>query len=238
MLNMEKKFKEPDPEYRSAPFWSWNDDLEDKYLRHQLDEMKKGGMAGGFMHSRVGLITPYLSKKWMRRVRNMVNHAKKIGIPIYLYDEDRWPSGFASGIVTKNKKYAMKALKITRLHGNKWKFESITIPPTEWFNNCGYLDTLSHEAVKEFIKSTYVTYKKVVGDEFNKTIPAIFTDEPNCLAFWQLPDKENIYLPWTDGLGKIFKQRYGYDLGENFISLVKNKGDYKKVRYQFIKLYT
>lgn len=234
MPNMEKKFKEPDPEYRSAPFWSWNDDLEDKYLRHQLDEMKKGGMAGGFMHSRVGLITPYLSRKWMKHIRNTVNHAKKIGVPIYLYDEDRWPSGF----VTKNKKYAMKALKITRLHGNKWKFESITIPPTEWFNNCGYLDTLSYEAVKEFIKSTYVTYKKVVGDEFNKTIPAIFTDEPNCLAFWQLPDKGNIYIPWTDGLEKIFKQRYGYDLRDNFISLVEDKSDYKKVRYQFIKLYT
>ena len=238
MPDIEKKFRKPYPEYRSAPFWSWNDDLKDKYLYHQLDEMKKGGMAGGFMHSRTGLITPYLSKNWMNRIRNTVSHAKDIGIPIYLYDEDRWPSGFAGGIVTKNRRYAMKAIRITMSQNNKCRFEPITIPSHEWFNNCGYLDTLSHEAVREFIKSTYTAYKRAVGDEFNKTIPSIFTDEPNCLTVWQLQDKGSLYLPWTDGLDKIFERRYGYDLRKNFICFVKNKGDYKKVRYQFIKLIT
>lgn len=245
MTKMEKKFRRPEPEYRSAPFWSWNDDLDDKALQYQLDEMKKGGMAGGFIHSRVGLITPYLSKAWMKCVRNTVKYAKRIGIPIYLYDEDRWPSGFAGGLVTKNKKYAMKILKITRLTSKKasksgsWRFETLTTPSSAYFNNAGYLDTLNQKAVREFIKSTYTAYQKVVGDEFNKTIPAIFTDEPNYLMGWGLSEKYISYLlPWTKGLDKIFRQNYGYDLKENFIYLIENKGDYKKVRYQFIKLVT
>ena len=238
MLKIEREFKQPGADYRSAPFWSWNEDLNDKDLQYQLKEMKKGGMAGGFMHARVGLITPYLSKEWMRSVRNTVKYAKKLGIPIYLYDEDRWPSGFAGGLVTRNKKYAMKWLKITKKAG-KWKFETSTIPPSAWFNNAGYLDTLNREAVGKFIGSTYAAYRKVVGDEFNKTLPAIFTDEPNYLMGWGLVEEGVFYtLPWTSGLDKVFRQLYGYSLKKNFICLVENKGDYQKVRYQFIKLVT
>lgn len=238
MTKIEKKFKQPDPGYRSAPFWSWNEALNEKCLKQQLEEMKKGGMAGGFMHSRVGLITPYLSKEWMESVRNTVKYAKKLAIPIYLYDEDRWPSGFAGGLVTRNRKYAMKWLKMSQ-KADQWKFETSTIPPSAYFNNAGYLDTLSQEAVKKFIDSTYVAYQKVVGSEFGRTIPAIFTDEPNYLMGWGLVEGGAFStLPWTGGLDKIFKQLYGYDLKKNFIYLVENKGDYQKVRYHFFRLVT
>jgi len=246
MAKIEKEFKQPEPRYRSTPFWSWNDELHDKDLQDQLDEMKKGGMTGGFMHSRTGLITPYLSNEWMRCIRNTVKYAKRIGIPIYLYDEDGWPSGFAGGLVTGNTKYVMKVLKVTRItskktpESGKWRFKTLTLPSITRFNDSNYLDTLNPDAVREFIKSTYNAYRRVVGDEFNKTIPAIFTDEPNCLCLGvrSLPREESFYLPWTDGLDKIFEQRYGYDLKKNFIYLIENKDDYKKVRYQFVKLVT
>jgi len=66
MAKIEKEFKQPEPRYRSTPFWSWNDELHDRDLQDQLDEMKKGGMTGGFMHSRTGLTTPiiYLYGLW------------------------------------------------------------------------------------------------------------------------------------------------------------------------------
>ncbi len=50
-------FQEPGPEYRSAPFWSWNEKMEPAEVCRQLDLMKQGGYGGGFMHSRIGLIT-------------------------------------------------------------------------------------------------------------------------------------------------------------------------------------
>ena len=60
MWDLEKKFKNPDNGYRSAPFWAWNDKLDIEELKRQLERMKSGGMAGGFMHSRPGLLTKYL----------------------------------------------------------------------------------------------------------------------------------------------------------------------------------
>ena len=37
--DIKKGFKEPGKEFRGAPFWSWNDDLEDKELARQIKEM-------------------------------------------------------------------------------------------------------------------------------------------------------------------------------------------------------
>ena len=51
------------------------------------------------MHSRVGLITGYLSPQWMGLVRACVEEAKATGTEAWLYDEDKWPSGFAGGMV-------------------------------------------------------------------------------------------------------------------------------------------
>lgn len=241
-IDLRKNFQNPKVEYRSAPFWSWNDNLKDKELQNQLLKMKQGGMGGAFLHSRIGLITPYLSKEWMERIKNTIVYAKKIGLLAYLYDEDRWPSGFAGGLATKNKKYRERAIKITPIgiskKNRKWKFEQITIPPSKRFNNCGSLDTLSKDAVREFIKSTYEAYKNIVGEEFDKTVPAIFTDEPNYLMLWGVADKNSFYFPWTDGLDEEFFRQYGYDVKENLKYLIENTEDYKKIRYHFFKLVT
>jgi len=103
LKKIRNNFINPGIEYRSAPFWSWNDNLETEELNRQLDLMKEGGFGGSFMHSRMGLITPYFSRQWMDCVKSTVEHSKKIGLLAYLYDEDRWPSGFAGGVATKNK---------------------------------------------------------------------------------------------------------------------------------------
>jgi len=232
-----EKFKNPDPEYRSAPFWSWNDKLDIKELKRQLDEMKSGGMIGGFIHSRVGLITPYLSKEWFECVKECVSYAKQLGIPIYLYDEDRWPSGFAGGLIKNSKKYSMKLLKIKKIGKHKIKYEIIDLPPSAWFNNTGYLDTCNKDAVKLFLDSTYELYKNTVGNEFNKTILGIFTDEPSYFSHgYAQRDKKHIYRPWTKNFDKLFHKRYGYDIKENIISLIENEGDYIKIRYDYYRL--
>lgn len=43
MSEIERKFKNPPAEFRSACFWSWNDSLEEGELERQLEEMKRGG---------------------------------------------------------------------------------------------------------------------------------------------------------------------------------------------------
>ena len=100
-----KKIENPDPEFRGAPFWAWNGKLEEGELREQIRAMKQMGMGGFFMHSRVGLDTPYLSEEWFRLVAACADEAEKLGMKAWLYDEDRWPSGAAGGLVTADKRF-------------------------------------------------------------------------------------------------------------------------------------
>lgn len=96
------ELKKPGKSFRGAPFWAWNAKLEPEELREQIRIMKKMGLGGFFMHSRVGLNTEYLGRDWFDAVNACIDEAGKQGMDAWLYDEDRWPSGAAGGKVTKN----------------------------------------------------------------------------------------------------------------------------------------
>lgn len=98
-------FKQPTAEYRGAPFWAWNTMLDQKELDRQIEVLKSMGFGGAHLHPRTGLETPYLSEEFMDRIKGCLAKAKQENLQVYLYDEDRWPSGFAGGLVTKEEKY-------------------------------------------------------------------------------------------------------------------------------------
>ena len=108
-------FKNPTSEYRGAPFWAWNSKLEKEELKWQLNIFKQMGFGGAHLHPRTGMATPYLSDEHMDIVKTIVQHAKEEGMRAYLYDEDRWPSGPAGGIVTKEERFRGKYLLFTPL---------------------------------------------------------------------------------------------------------------------------
>ncbi|MBQ7916970.1 MAG: hypothetical protein IJ315_09350, partial [Firmicutes bacterium] len=111
---MDKKiFANPGTEFRSAPFWGWDGDLQKDELCQQIDEFKKMGYGGFHMHARAGLITPYLTDEFMERVKDCCEKAKAEGMYAWLYDEDRYPSGPAGGIVTRNPEYTRRYLRFT-----------------------------------------------------------------------------------------------------------------------------
>lgn len=56
-----ERLKNQPKEYRSVPFWSWNDKLDPNELRWQIQEMKEKGIGGFFMHARGGLETSTLN---------------------------------------------------------------------------------------------------------------------------------------------------------------------------------
>ncbi len=94
-------FKNPTKEYRAAPFWSWNCELKKDVLEKQIEVMKKMGFGGYYMHTRVGMATPYLSDEFMSLVGACIEKGKQEDMNSYLYDEDRWPSGTAGGFTVK-----------------------------------------------------------------------------------------------------------------------------------------
>ena len=48
-------FRAPTSEYRGAPFWAWNCDLERDELLRQIDVFKEMGLGGFHMHVRTGM---------------------------------------------------------------------------------------------------------------------------------------------------------------------------------------
>lgn len=91
----------PPAHYRGAPFWSWNCKLDQDQLSRQVEYFKEMGMGGFHIHARSGLDTPYLGEEFMDAVKVSIEKAKQEGLFVYLYDEDRWPSGFAGGAVSE-----------------------------------------------------------------------------------------------------------------------------------------
>ena len=112
------EWQDPSAGFRGAPFWSWNSLLEVGRLCRQIEEMHVMGLGGFFMHSRYGLKTPYLGEEWFACVRGCIEQAERLGMKAYLYDEDRWPSGPAGGLVTReHEEYRARFLGVYRCDG-------------------------------------------------------------------------------------------------------------------------
>ena len=223
-------FRQPTAEYRGTPFWAWNCKLEQKELEWQLEILKQMGFGGAHMHVRSGMATPYLSEEYMGLIKACVEKCKKEEMLAWLYDEDRWPSGAAGGLVTKDKEYRGRHLLFTPVpygagkeeakgdgstaaavrtengtliacydvelnsegylissrliseeelaQHEKWYAYLELLQESPWYNNQTYINTLDKKAMDRFIEVTYESYNRTIAEEFDQTVPAIFTDEP------------------------------------------------------------
>ncbi|BCM94433.1 hypothetical protein IAD21_06340 [Abditibacteriota bacterium] len=120
MQTLAELFREPGTAYRGKPFWSWNGDLEKDELLRQIEVMQEMGMGGFFMHSRTGLITEYLGEKWFELTNACAAEAEKRGLEAWLYDEDRWPSGTAGGLVTQNPQFRSRFMSLRPVPGSEF----------------------------------------------------------------------------------------------------------------------
>ena len=106
-------FRNPTCEYRGTPFWAWNSDLKAEELCRQIEVFKEMGLGGFHMHVRTGMSTKYLSDDFMSLIKCCADKADKEHMLAWLYDEDRWPSGAAGGLVTKDEQYRARCLLMT-----------------------------------------------------------------------------------------------------------------------------
>ncbi|MBR3967274.1 MAG: hypothetical protein IKJ91_09405 [Clostridia bacterium] len=288
-------FKNPTSEYRGAPFWAWNTELDEAELLRQIDIFKEMGIGGFHMHVRSGMATKYLSDEYMSLIKSCTEKAKKKDMLAWLYDEDRWASGAAGGYVTKNYIYRRKSMIITAFdpdnsslklcknysefcdsankgicpdgyhvarfeiildkdgylikHRQKTESEDadentwyayIKVDGNDpWFNGEAYIDAMKDEAVDKFIEITHERYAEVVGDNFGKTIPAIFTDEPQVKKPKYLTnstEKGEVILPFTDDMEETYQKHYGESLISRLPEIVwQTKDDSSaEARYRYI----
>lgn len=106
-------FRNPGAEYRAVPFWSWNCKVTKELIDRQLPVFKQMGFGGVDIHPRSGMDTVYLSEEYQELVKYTVQRCKELGLSCWLYDEDRFPSGCAGGIVTRNFRFRGRFLLLT-----------------------------------------------------------------------------------------------------------------------------
>ncbi len=108
-----------------------------------------------------------------------------------------------------------------------------------WYNGQAYLDTLNKEAVEEFVRVTYDAYYNAVGEDFGKSIPAIFTDEPQVpfrRYFTTSTQKCLVGIPFTDDFEETYKNAYGESILEKMPEIfweIKDNGCVK-TRYNYV----
>lgn len=83
-----ESFQNPPGEYRGAPMWAWNTELNQETMEEQMRCFARMGFGGFLMHTRVGLATEYMGKEFMDGIRFCVEQAKELGLKSWLYDED------------------------------------------------------------------------------------------------------------------------------------------------------
>ena len=109
--------------------------------------------------------------------------------------------------------------------GTYYLFTKTYHQPSPWYGGFSYVDLLVPGVTQKFIDVTLPGYKRVAGDEFGKSMPGWFTDEPHI----QSPGG----IRWTPDLFDVFQQKWGYDLKTTLPSLYEETGDWKRVRHNY-----
>jgi hypothetical protein len=98
---------------------------------------------------------------------------------------------------------------------------------SKWFAGYSYVDLLKPGVSEKFIEITMHGYEKVAGDEFGKRVPGVFTDEPNTNTRRAGP------IRYTPDLYEQFEKQWGYRLEPHIMSLIRETGNWKKVRHNY-----
>ena len=96
---LSSQFSEPPREYTTAPFFVWNAEITREEIDKFMEGFKNAGSSQVFIHPRPGLITEYLSENWFELYQYTVEKGKELGMDVWIYDENSYPSGFAGGHV-------------------------------------------------------------------------------------------------------------------------------------------
>ena len=240
-------FKNPAPTFRSMPFHSLNDSLSADELSRQLKLMKDGGYGGSFLHSRTGLLTPYMGREWFDIMDAGVKTCEELGLEAWFYDEDKWPSGYAGGEVPRSNP-AFRSHQLIRMPKDAvieepdkvlWEDENHKYVCYEerlgeaWYNGACWVDLMNPDMVKAFIDCTYKPYAERFSG--NRTAKGIFSDEPQVKPRAVGLPGEQGKLSYSPSMEKAFKDLWGYDLDPVIPSLFERVGDWRTVRLHYYR---
>ena len=210
-------------------FWLMNGRMSAEKLCAQLDDMKARGLGSVCWHPMPKEYSPsfptemapgYLTDEYMGLYAKAVDHAAKIGLDFWLYDEGGWPSGSACGLVMKGTgdRYARRYLGI----GEDGK-PVVTVDCGDPAVQAPYPSLLEPGTTERFLELTHERIKRFCGGHFGRTIKFAFNDES--VFPWNRPGKG---LGWCTDFDREFRARKGYDLMPYVKDLIEVDRPYAK----------
>jgi len=209
-------------------------------------------------------MTPYLSNDWFRLWRVALDEAKHLGMKLWIYDEDSYPSGFAGGWVPE---------LMPESRGRGLDYDQTNQPPAWSSDILGVFllkDDQSQNVTAELREGKtlpadkYLIVKEVrtvdspwhgnrcyvnlltpgVTEKFLDVTMNTYRRELGDNFGKAIPgvfsDEPNINaagrLPWCEDLPKQFQQRWGYSVLEHLDSLFYPVGDWQRVRHNFFQI--
>ncbi|MCX6335430.1 MAG: glycosyl hydrolase [Bacteroidia bacterium] len=261
--SLKAEFAAPSAEYTTAPFFVWNYKITKQEIDNYLNDFKEQGSLQVFIHPRPGLVTEYLSDEWFELFRYTVDKGKEMGMKVWIYDENSYPSGFAGGNVPDQMPESYnqgQGLKMTRVE---------TLPDTaEKYYLClkeegdgKFADVTATVEGEKGKTGKYLLFSKTYNGKSDwyggfsyvdllypgvtqKFIDITMTGyEKNIGSDFGLTvpgtftDEPQINSPggirWTPDLFEEFQKKWNYDLRTQLPSLYDEVGDWKKVRHNY-----
>jgi hypothetical protein len=163
-----------------------------------------------------------------------VEACRELGLVVWLYDEEGYPSAAAGGLVLAED----PAFEATELAYDPTRDDPFVIRPAYEYSHASNNhhaarrcpNLIDDRAIRCFIRKTHEAYFERLAPHFGRTIEAVFTDEPSLMAvnIGQIPEeirkkvpvvdpldpavKMLPRVPWCYDLPRQYQERYGEDL--------------------------
>jgi hypothetical protein len=260
--SLSAEFRTPAAEYTTAPFFVWNYKITKEEIDNFLLDFKNQGTSQVFVHPRPGLITEYLSDEWFDLFKYTVEKGKELGMIVWIYDENSYPSGFAGGHVPDlmPESYNQgQGLKLTQ-------FEILPDTADKYYiclkeENGSFTDITSSLDAEKGKAGRYLLFSKTwygrsdwyggfsyvdlilpgVTQKFIETTMSGYEksigQEFGKVVPGVFTDEPEIVssggIRWTPDLFDVFQEEWHYDLRTQLPSLYEEVGDWKKVRHNY-----
>lgn len=259
---LSSQFNQPPKEYTTSPFFVWNAEITREEIDKFMEGFKKAGSSQVFIHPRPGLITEYLSQNWFDLYKYTVDKGKELGMDVWIYDENSYPSGFAGGHVPDEMPESYnqgQGLEMTRVDNLPDTASKYLLCLKE--ENGVYTDITSSLSNDKGKSGKYLLFSKVYNEKSDwyggfsyvdlllpgvtqKFIDLTMTGYQKNLGTefgttipGTFTDEPQIDAPggirWTPDLFDVFMKQWHYDLRTCLPSLYEEVGDWKKIRHNY-----
>ena len=199
-----------DSAFAPALFWWWNSKLDAAALNAQVDAFSRQGARSLCIHPfpkgwrpnrfPCDMSPDYLTDGYLKVYSAVTDHAARLGMKCWLYDEGGWPSGGACGQVLASDpdRFARRWMQL--VDGKP----SVVVERHDPAEGAGYPSVIEPGVTGRFLALTHERLKGAIGRHFGTSVPWAFTDEPQMPCGYR--------YAWTSDFEAEFRRRKGYDI--------------------------